>query len=141
MERPIEGAKAAPAIAFPSLRELLHGCHADLSCMADAVERVSQAAFGTHPTLLLAHDRKCRRNLHKFANLLRQLALMPDVPVFELGHRCPEQLRAYHLSLRAGLAKAYAHGIEHESLVAAEEAHERLWHVEQAVTRFYDGLS
>ncbi len=141
MVKPIEGTPVNSVIEFPGLREILERCGSDLPRMADAVERVSLSAFGSHPGLVLAHERKCRRNLLKFANLLRQLALMGDMPVFDLGHRCPEQLRAYHLSLRTGISMAHANGIDRDVLAVAEEAHERLWHVEQTVTRFYDGLS
>jgi len=112
-----------------------------LEAVASALERVVEVAYGRHNTILESADRRHRLCIHKLVNQIRFLNLLSDYDVFELGYRCPEQLRSYHRSLGQAIHRAYVHKLDRETLILAEEAHERIWQIERAVTLFYDGLS
>lgn len=113
----------------------------DLVQVANAFDRVNTFAYGHRHAMLLPTERRDRLTLYKLVNLVRYLDLLPNMDVHELGYRCPEQLRSYHHSLRVSIQRAYSRGIDRDTLHIAEQAHERLWQVQQAVTQFYDGLS
>lgn len=127
-------------VEYPSLRSILHMSGDDLGSFANALERVALFAFGTHH-LLPATARRDRLTLHKLVNLIRQLQLMDDLPLYELSFRCPQQLRSYHGSLCRSLPRAQHNGLPQEQLLLAEKAHDHLWRVHNVVTSLYDGLS
>lgn len=124
----------------PGLRSVLRTSGADLALFAEALTSVAYHAFGRHH-LLTATCRHDRLTLHKLVNLIRQLELTNDAPLYELGFRCPEQLRRYHASLCRSLPRAQHNGLPAEQLKLAEQAHDQLSQVHTVVNSFYDGLS
>jgi hypothetical protein len=141
METPDESVHTFGAIRCPSLRELLDRSEIELDQVAKALDLVNHFAYGHRHASLMPSERRNRLTLFKLVNLVRYLDLLPDVEVYDIGYRCPEQLRAYHCCLKVSIQRAYSRGIDRVSLRIAEQAHERLWQVQQAVTQFYDGLS
>ncbi|MBK8613533.1 MAG: hypothetical protein IPN85_08550 [Flavobacteriales bacterium] len=141
MESPDELGPAFGAIRYPSLKDMLDRSQIDQEQVVKALDLVNQFAYGHRHAMLLPSERHDRLTLYKLVNLVRFLDLLPDVAVYEVGYRCPEQLCSYHQSLKVSIQRAYRRGIDRASLRIAEQAHERLWQVQQAVTHFYDGLS
>lgn len=127
-------------VEYPTLRTMLRMTGDDLGPLANALECVARFAFGNHHVLTV----RCRRDrltLYKLVNLVRQLQLVNDLPLYDLSFRCPEQLRRYHDSLCRSLPRAQENGLPPHQLVLAERAHHHLWQVHNVVTSLYDGLS
>lgn len=128
-------------IDYPSLRTLLHGGAECIETHARSIELLVHEVFGGNHHLLSVEQRWLRLDLWKFVNLLRQMDALEDVEVFELGFRCPEQVKSYERSLETLIEMAERRDLDPERMKSARLAHARVWHVRKAVTQFSEGLS
>ena len=133
--------RSANPLEYPSLRSIVTLTAVDLDRFALALEHVSAHAFGRHHGLLPPEQRRDRLTLHKLINLLRQLQLAQDLSLYELGFRCPDQLRSYHDTMVRCLPKAKFNGLPDEQLAPAETAYGHLAQVHHVVTSLCSGLS
>ena len=136
MNKPIE-----IVVDRPTLSVIIHRTATDLKTYREAVEQLIAVAFGHRHAALSATQRRDRLTLYKLSNLIGRMELLTDVPVFDMGFRCPEQLRAYHNTLMRGRHLAHCYGTPVATMRVLDDLHETLWMIHNEVTAFYQGLS
>jgi len=127
--------------AHPPLQAILARCNGRLVDFKQAVHELIAVAYGHDHGFLGPQERNHRLNLYKLGNLIDRLDLLDDPELIRMGHRCPEQLRSYHCSLKATMPVAYHRGIAREHLEYLDELHQELWSVLQTVTSQAEALS
>jgi hypothetical protein len=128
-------------LAHPTMRVLLDRSSMELSGYREALAELVTKAYGNRQCLGSVTERRDRLALYKLSNLIGKLDLMADAPVFDIGYRCPEQIRSYHGCLTRSLPRAFQAGLTTVHLAALDDLHERVWQILNEVTAFYDGLS
>jgi hypothetical protein len=136
MQKPIE-----IIVDRPTLSVIVHRTATDLGTYRAAVEELISLVFGHRHTVLTPEQRRDRLTIYKLGNLIGRMELLTDVPVFDIGFRCPEQLRSYHAALMRNCRLAYHAGASGATLRVLDDLHETLWIIHNEVTAFYGGLS
>ena len=108
---------------------------------ARSLERLIGEVFGGHHSLLTPSQRRLRLDLWKLINLMRQMGTLDDVEVFQLGFRCPEQLKRYDHCVKTLIDMSERKGIDRKTQESALLMHAGLWQICLVVTQFYEGLS
>ena len=128
-------------LVHPTMRFLLDRSGMDLPLYREALRELIRRVYGQRQVCWTRSERHDRLALYKLSNLLGKLELLEDAPVFDLGYRCPEQLRTYHASLTKSRQLGYHAGLSQLHHEALDDLHERVWQILNEVTAFYDGLS
>lgn len=137
---PFQDRPPSRGVEYPGLRELLNASDDDLAAMAVALDHLAIHAYGTHNPLT-AEARKDRLTLHKLANMVRQLHMVYDMPLYELCIQCPEQLLIYLRTLDRSLPLAHTNGLRSEHAAHVERVKVHLCGIHRAVTSLRGGLS
>ena len=106
-----------------------------------AFEQVMYYAYGSVLIPLTRNERFERRQMDRLLATIGQLELIDDTQPFELGFRCPAQLRLYRRVLARAIHLAYLRGMDKEILRVAEDGYTLLWQVHNEVNHLYQGLS
>lgn len=129
------------SIDYPSMRSILNGDLESMEGHAQALEQLTTAVFGGNHCLLTAQERRIRLDLWKLSNLIRQMGTLDDVEVFQMGFRCPEQLKRYNKCVEILIELSKHRGMEGRKVDSALLIRSGLWQICLAVTQFYEGLS
>jgi hypothetical protein len=129
------------AIDYPTLRALLPAGAAGLEELAHILERAVLHTFGGPNRLLTAEKRRLRLDLWKLTSLMRQMATLEDVEIFELCFRCPEQMKRYDLAMQALLDLAQRQKLDEPTIDGIRLTLARLWQVRRGITPSVEGLS
>lgn len=137
----ISGLDNRSPIIYPSLRMLLKEGDRTLEDHARAIEEVVYVVFGGRYHAMSPKQRRLRLELWKLVNLMRQLDILDDAPVYDLGFRCPEQLKSYERALSALIDGANREEVDAQALTLARRTHARLWQMCKVVRPFCVSLS